>query len=73
MPHIRYGIVPHMGGWSVACGGVSGPPYLQREVALQDAAWVATLLGKAGEEVRVYLDGEPVDLDPMRATEETRQ
>jgi hypothetical protein len=72
MAHIRYEIVPSLGGWSIACEGVVGRPYLRREAALRDAAWVADLLGKAGEDVRVYLDGEPVDIDPEKATEETR-
>ena len=63
MAHIRYDIVPHMGGWSVACDGVIGPPYLLREAAIRDATWVAGLLGKTGEDVRVYSEGAPVHVD----------
>ena len=64
MAHIRYDIVPRLGGWSIACDGVVGRPYLQRDVAIGDATWVADLLSKTGEDVGVYLDGEPVDIEP---------
>jgi hypothetical protein len=69
MAHIiRYDIVPTLRGWSIVCDGVvGGVPYLRREAALRDATWVADLLGKTGEDVRVYLQGEPVDIDPQKA------
>jgi hypothetical protein len=60
MGHIRYDIVPRLGGWSIKCGGVAGQPYRRREVAIRDAVWVADLLSKTGEEARVYIDGEPL-------------
>jgi hypothetical protein len=60
---IRYDIVPSMGGWKIVCNGVAGRPYLNLEAALGDASWIADQLGKAGQSARVYLDGEPVDID----------
>ncbi len=72
MAHIRYDIVPNLGGWSIACNGVVGRPYGWREVALRDATWVADLLGKSGEDVRVYVDGKPVKIEPGNAEEDRR-
>ena len=74
MAHIiRYDIVPTLRGWSIVCDGVvGGVPYLQREAALQDAAWAADLLGKTGEDVGVYLHGEPVDIDSRMTDAERR-
>jgi hypothetical protein len=72
MTEIRYDIVPHLGGWSIACDGVVGAPYRWREAAIRDATWVADLLGKAGEDARVFLDGEPVDTDPGQPVDDTR-
>jgi hypothetical protein len=69
---IRYDIVSKMGGWSIVCNGVVGRPYLQREVALQDAAWVAALLCKTGEDVGVYLEGEPVRVDAQATAGDRR-
>ncbi len=72
MTEIRYDIIPRLGGWSIACDGVVGAPYRWREAALRDATWVADLLAKAGEDVRVFLDGEPVDTDPEQPLDDTR-
>jgi hypothetical protein len=72
MAHIRYDIVPNQGGWSIACNGIIGLPYQGREVAIRDATWVADLLGRAGEEVRVYLEGRPVDIDRETAPTQRR-
>jgi hypothetical protein len=68
MANIRYDIVKTLRGWSIVCDGVlGGVPYLQREAALRDATWAADLLGKAGEDVKIYLGGDPVEINPGEA------
>jgi len=58
MASIRYDIVSRHGGWSIACGGTVGPPYMDRRQALRDATWIAELLERAGDSVEIYVNDQ---------------
>jgi hypothetical protein len=53
MAHLRYDIVPQSGGWSIAMGGATGPPYLRFEQALLDVKHIAKLLAATGDRIDI--------------------
>jgi hypothetical protein len=65
--HIRYDIIPHGGGWSIAMGGSVGPPYDALNDAVVDTEQVAAILVEAGDEVDivVWKGGKPFLLETM--------
>ena len=67
MTHIRYDIIPHGGGWSIAMGGAVGPPYSSLRVAVTDIEQVADFLVQDGDEVDivVWSGGKPHLLESL--------
>ena len=70
MTQIRYDIIPQSGGWSIAMGGVVGPPYLELSQAVRDTEHVAALLAETGDvvDIVVWQGGEPRLLERMKPT-----
>ncbi|MEO8758619.1 MAG: hypothetical protein ABI398_12820 [Devosia sp.] len=61
MARIRYDIIPHGGGWSIAMGGAVGPPYSALAEAVRDTEHVAALLTNSGDKVDIVVwhGGQP--------------
>lgn len=56
MARIHYKIQPRRSGWCIACGETVGPPYNRKSEAIRDAAYIASLLRKSGDEVDVVIE-----------------
>jgi hypothetical protein len=67
MAHIRYEILHRKGGWCISCGDTLGPPYNRKAETVRDAALVAGLLRKSGEQVQISLEQFDGSLVPLAA------
>lgn len=55
MPHARYAIIPHEGGWMINIDGKNYGPYTTQSAALRDAVDTAQKAGKGGFEAQVLV------------------